>query len=349
MTQYWVIRGGERRGPYEESDVLEGVELGTVRPNDLLWVEGMREGVPITEVIANLGAAPPSRPPLTLEPLASGKRGASPYRPPSARVDDLAGLALGNISYAGFWVRFAASLLDGFLLLVIAVGIGAAIALVTVLLGFPLSALRDEAWTNLIGVVLSWLYFATLESGPRCATYGKRAFHLQVLGADDLTRIGFLRASARWLGRLLSTFLLMIGYLMQPFTPRKRALHDYIAGTVVVVQAEYSRGLVVTVIVLAFGIPVVLGALFGAGLAGRERQSTLAPETLTTLAHFSMSRDRNPPNSSGLICIGTAPCLAKSAFTSGCARTFRISAFSRSTIGFGVPAGAMIPSQITAS
>ena len=116
-------------------------------------------------------------------------------------------------------------------------------------------------------MVLSWLYFATLESGPRCATYGKRAFHLQVLGADDLTRIGFLRATVRWLGRLLSTFLLFIGYLMQPFTPRKRALHDYIAGTVVVVQARYSRGLVLAVIVLAFGIPVVLGALFGAGIA----------------------------------------------------------------------------------
>ncbi len=72
MTQYWVIRGGERRGPYEESDVLEGVELGTVRPNDLLWVEGMREGLPIAEVIANLGAAPASKPPLTLEPLKPG-------------------------------------------------------------------------------------------------------------------------------------------------------------------------------------------------------------------------------------------------------------------------------------
>ncbi len=132
MTQYWVIRGGERRGPYEESDVLEGVELGTVRPNDLLWVEGMREGVPITEVISNLGAAPPSKPPLTLEPLAPGVRGAaSPYRPPSARVDDLAELALGNITYAGFWVRFGAALLDNLIVgvfVVLALVIGSQLA-----------------------------------------------------------------------------------------------------------------------------------------------------------------------------------------------------------------------------
>jgi uncharacterized RDD family membrane protein YckC len=267
MTQYWVIRGGERRGPYEESDVLEGVELGTVRPNDLLWVEGMREGLPIAEVIANLGGAPPSKPPLTLEPhaAASTRAKASPYRPPSARVDDLAELALGNIAYAGFWVRFAAVVLDSLILLVVAVALGLALALVARLLGF--AAGPNEALFNLAGFALSWLYYSFLESGPRCATYGKRAFHLQVLGAADLTRIGFLRATGRWFGRLLSTFLLLVGYLMQPFTPRKRALHDFLAGTVVVVQARYSRalvgvmiGLMVLLIVLAMAGAVLIPA-----------------------------------------------------------------------------------------
>ncbi len=264
MTQYWVIRGGERRGPYEESDVLEGVELGTVRPNDLLWVEGMRHGLPIAEVIANLGAAPASRPPLTLEPLAAGA--ASPYRPPGARVDDLAELALGNVTYAGFWVRFAAATLDTLVIGLVGAGIGLAIGVAAALLGMPMRG--NDLWLNLFGFALSWLYFASLESGPRCAGYGKRAFHLQVLRADDLTRIGFLRATGRWLGRFVSTLLLMIGYLMQPFTPRKQALHDYLAGTVVVAQATYSRTLLVLVIVIAFAVPVVIGVLIGAGIAG---------------------------------------------------------------------------------
>jgi uncharacterized RDD family membrane protein YckC len=259
MTQYWVIRGGERRGPYEESDVLEGVELGTVRPHDLLWVEGMREGLPIAEVIANLGAAPASKPPLTLEPLAQGAP--SPYRPPTARVDDLAELALGNIQYAGFWVRFAAVMLDSLILMLIAVILGAVLALVGMLLGFGTASLQEAVWPNLLGLALSWLYFALLESGPRCATYGKRALHLQVLAAGDLTRIGFLRASARWVARLLSTILLL-GYLMQPFTPRKRALHDYIAGTVVVVQARYSRVLVgIMIAVMVLLILLIMGAV----------------------------------------------------------------------------------------
>jgi uncharacterized RDD family membrane protein YckC len=270
MAQYWVIRGGERRGPYEESDVLEGVELGTVRPNDLLWVDGMREGVPIAEVIANLGSAPASKPPLTLEPLATGVRaGASPYRPPAARVDDLAELALGNIRYAGFWVRFAAVGLDTLVIILIGAALGLALGVLGFLLGAPPRA--DDLWPNVLGVLISALYFAVLESGPRCATYGKRAFHLQVLAARDLTRISFLRALARWAGRFLSTLLLMIGYLMQPFTPRKRALHDYIAGTVVVAQAEHSRALLAIVLVLFLGVPALVGGLAGAGVVALGR------------------------------------------------------------------------------
>ena len=35
------------------------------------------------------------------------------------------------------------------------------------------------------------------------------------------------------LANLAYTLVLSIGYLMQPFTPRKRALHDFIAGTVI--------------------------------------------------------------------------------------------------------------------
>jgi hypothetical protein len=86
-----------------------------------------------------------------------------------------------------------------------------------------------------------------------------------VLTAGDLTRIGFLRATGRWLGRTLSGLVFLLGYLIQPFTPRKRALHDFLSGTVVVVRAPYARLLVF--VVAAFPL-ILLGALFllGAGV-----------------------------------------------------------------------------------
>ncbi len=261
MTQYWVIRAGARSGPYTDADVLDGVERGTLRPNDLLWVEGLREGVPIAEVIANLGAGASPKSALELEPFVPVAP--SPYRPPSARLDDITQITLGNVQYAGFWVRFAASLVDSLLILIFALAIGILIGIVAGILHTPVG---NSGWANVLGFVLSWLYFASMESGIRCATFGKRVFQLQVLNADDLTRIGFLRATLRWIGRFVSAFLLMIGYLMQPFTPRKRALHDFIAGTVVIVEAQYSRALVVVTILLFVGGPIIVGLMLGAGL-----------------------------------------------------------------------------------
>ena len=262
MAQYWIVRDGARRGPFEESEILEGIERGTVRASDLLWVDGMPQGVPIKDVMANFGSSPPSTPEPTLEPLTSAV--SSPYRPPAARVDDFPQGAFDTMEYAGFWVRFAASLLDAVVILVFAVLIGLVVGVLSGIAGIPVK--RGSVWPNFIGFVISWLYYATLESSERSATFGKRAFHLQVLRDEDLDRIGFLRASARWIGRLISTLVFSIGYLMQPFTPRKRALHDFIAGTVVVVQEPYSRALVVTIVALGTIVPIIVAIMIGMGM-----------------------------------------------------------------------------------
>ena len=54
-------------------------------------------------------------------------------------------------------------------------------------------------------------------------------------------------------------------------------------------------------------------------------------------------------NSAGVMMIGAAPCLAQASLVSALDSALLISALSWSTIGFGVPAGAMMPSQMVAS
>jgi len=78
-------------------------------------------------------------------------------------------------------------------------------------------------------------------------------------------------------------------------------------------------------------------------------QSTLMPATFTTFAHFSMSPRRNSPNLSGDMLTVSAPCFLQASLMSARAITLPISALSRSITVLGVPAGAMTPSQITAS
>ena len=103
----------------------------------------------------------------------------SPYRPPVAAVEDRSD---GEVRYAGFWVRYGANVLDGVIVAGLAIVLGLALGIVTRVLGMgPLSA----EWISFaITLVLTWLYVVLGESGPASATWGKRAFHLQVLGAE---------------------------------------------------------------------------------------------------------------------------------------------------------------------
>ncbi len=86
---------------------------------------------------------------------------------------------------------------------------------------------------QVISLLVTWLYYALLESGKHQATWGKRLLGIKIIGKDG-QRIGFARASGRFFAKLLSYITLYIGFIMAGFTSRKRALHDIIAETYVV-------------------------------------------------------------------------------------------------------------------
>jgi uncharacterized RDD family membrane protein YckC len=74
-----------------------------------------------------------------------------------------------------------------------------------------------------------------MESSTWQATLGKKILGLKV---TDLAgnRISFARASGRFFGKILSGMILGIGFLMAGFTARKQALHDILAGCLVLRQ-----------------------------------------------------------------------------------------------------------------
>jgi len=80
--------------------------------------------------------------------------------------------------------------------------------------------------------VAGWLYFAVLESSAMQATPGKLALGLYVADVNG-RRIGFGKASGRFFGKILSSLLLGIGYVVAAFSARKQALHDMISGCLV--------------------------------------------------------------------------------------------------------------------
>jgi uncharacterized RDD family membrane protein YckC len=139
--------------------------------------------------------------------------------------------------YAGFWRRLAALLIDSLIA-------GAAGFLIGFVIGIVVAASGgddlDGGWSALINVasVVGWfLYYALMESSSHQATIGKIALGIQV---TDLAgnRISFGRALGRNLAKLISAIILYIGFILAAFTERKQALHDMIAGTLVVKRGE---------------------------------------------------------------------------------------------------------------
>ncbi len=83
-------------------------------------------------------------------------------------------------------------------------------------------------------LVLYWLYFALMESSERQATFGKAMLNLRVADANG-NRLSFGHASGRFFSKIITGMVPFgIGYIMAGFTQKKQALHDFIAGTVVI-------------------------------------------------------------------------------------------------------------------
>jgi uncharacterized RDD family membrane protein YckC len=143
------------------------------------------------------------------------------------------------VVYAGFWLRAVAYVID--LMLVTIIGS------TTILL--PLMAKgaipADKPWflltaggrqvfaIQLLVQMLCWVYFAGFESSSWQATPGKRILNLAVTDMQG-RRITFARASGRFWGKLISQFILFFGFAMAGFTEKKQALHDMLAGCLVI-------------------------------------------------------------------------------------------------------------------
>jgi len=140
--------------------------------------------------------------------------------------------------YASFWLRLAAYLID-LTLIYIVQGV---LAVGVVMMGpheFNVVAVFYGLINfTLISAALAWAYFALFESSPMQGTVGKYALGIYVTDRHG-GPIGFWRASARYWLKLLSSLSLMVGWIIAAFTPRKQALHDLLAGTVVLSRADY--------------------------------------------------------------------------------------------------------------
>jgi uncharacterized RDD family membrane protein YckC len=79
------------------------------------------------------------------------------------------------------------------------------------------------------------LIYEVIFNGTFGATLGKMAIGARIVRLDG-SKLTYGIAAARWLCERLSDILLFTGYLFIAFREDKRALHDLLAGTRVIMQ-----------------------------------------------------------------------------------------------------------------
>jgi uncharacterized RDD family membrane protein YckC len=157
-----------------------------------------------------------------------------------------------QVKYAGFWLRFAAYIIDQFVIGVAGLIIAIPIILGIIAFGLNLDGIKSPAdfltqdrllmvggiigmilLAILISIVMKWLYYALMESSKFGGTVGKIAVSIKVVDMEG-NRVSFGRATGRYFSRIVTNMTLLIGYIIAGFTEKKQALHDLMAGCLVI-------------------------------------------------------------------------------------------------------------------
>lgn len=167
--------------------------------------------------------------------------------------------ALGNVSYAGFWIRLLSYVFDVFIvsfLAAIVAYIGMMILssdiytniVVGTLEGADSAGGSSSLMARLIYLAIFFpivilpffifplFYYIYLPSTRIMGTFGKSVLGLVIVDTDG-NRIGKGKSLLRFIGWIISSIIIYIGHIMCGFTEEKQGLHDMIASTRVVYKS----------------------------------------------------------------------------------------------------------------
>jgi uncharacterized RDD family membrane protein YckC len=151
-------------------------------------------------------------------------------------TDDVESVAAApGVEYAGLWRRFMAFVID--FMVACLVVFAFAVILPVVLgprIGVPGGGVIVASFA-FVCLIITWLYWALMESSSRQSTVGKTLLGVVVTDVEG-KRLSFGKATMRHFGKTASALILLAGFVMIGFTARKQGLHDMITGSLVVIK-----------------------------------------------------------------------------------------------------------------
>lgn len=269
MASTWYYAEANRQvGPVSEAELDSLVAAGTIRPDTLVWHEGLANWAPYQTVKPNAPANLP--PPTSVDPYTSAAAVAAPEptrfcsecgqsRPSREMVafgDRLVcvnckdrfthqlretGYTPGRFQYAGFWIRFLARIIDSIVMNIVILPVTFILMGATAfsagssdpnVIGPAVMAAQGLVMLFAFAVAIGYDTFFVYKFG---ATPGKMVVGKKVVMADG-SPLTLGRAFGRYLAYIVSSFTIGIGFIIAAFDDEKRALHDRICDTRVVAK-----------------------------------------------------------------------------------------------------------------
>ena len=248
---HYVDAQQQKIGPVAASVMKAAYERGELGPGSLVWNIDLQQWQSLSAHAAELGI---NLPPVA-RPMLNGRQ----------------------IKYANFFHRWAALMIDQWLLslttLAVVSGIAAAV--------YFLAGVSFEKNPDTIAIVmmsslfayvllyigLSGAYHVYSETSSRRGSWGKQYLGL-VVSTDQGDPLDKSTAALRWVSAALSHLSQNIGFLIAAFTEKRQALHDFLAHTLVLERDDASTPLPINrnkraIITLVIGIlimPLVMAA-----------------------------------------------------------------------------------------
>lgn len=135
-----------------------------------------------------------------------------------------------NYEYAGFWIRFCASIIDTIVLCIIITPV--------LYMMYGSAYFGDELSSLLPGrILVEWIFPIAASVGfwvYKSATPGKMALSLKVLDEKTGAPITVHQSIVRYLGYFVSAVTFLFGFIWVGMDSKKQGFHDKMASTVVV-------------------------------------------------------------------------------------------------------------------
>ena len=259
--KWYYVENGQQAGPAEEAQLGELIQSGRLRGDTLVWHEGMAAWQPFSAVCppqfaSAVGALPVGLAAPTGEtteavcaecnnifrkeemiPHGSAYICANCKPVFMQKIAEGARLNTGELRYAGFWIRFVAKFLDGLIL-----GIPLVIIIVAVIMAMASGGGGANSPVIDLVSILAQVAFYVINLlytiffvGKYGATPGKMICKIHIVTGTG-EKVTYGRATGRAFAEILSGMICNIGYLIAAFDSEKRALHDHICNTRVVMK-----------------------------------------------------------------------------------------------------------------